>query len=158
MAALAEKDANYDRWLRAQAELENFRRRARKEAEETRKYSAIPLVRDLLGAIDNLERAIQAAGTMQDDHERTSQEPLIEGLRLVSKQFVDVLAGHGVNAIDAVGLTFDPALHEAVVQVPSPDHPPMTVLEEVEKGYTLHDRVVRPAKVVVSGSAATTET
>lgn len=139
----AERDANYDRWLRAQAELENLRKRTQREAEETRKYAALSLVRDLLPGLDNLSRAIAAGQT-------TNRDELIQGVELVYRQLSDALARHGVVPIDAAGKPFDPNRHEAIQQVPSAELEPMTVLEEAERGYMLHDRVVRPSRVIVS--------
>lgn len=143
-AAIAERDENYDRLLRAQAELENFRKRVRKETELNRLYQQLPLVRDLLPGLDNLQRALTAAESSQ------GVEGLVEGVRMVVQQFEDLLGRYSVKPIEAVGQPFDPNLHEAVLQQPSADHPPMTVIEEVQRGYILHDRVVRPSQVIVS--------
>ncbi|MEX0704632.1 MAG: nucleotide exchange factor GrpE [Planctomycetales bacterium] len=143
-AMRAERDANFDKLLRAQAELENFRKRTRAEAERDVLRRSAGLVRDLLPALDNLERAIAAAESSPN------VEQLIEGVRLVARQFRDVLAARHVEEIRAVGQPFDPNLHEAIQQVPSADHPRMTVLDEIEKGYKLHDHVIRPSKVIVS--------
>lgn len=142
-AAMSERDENRDRWLRTQAEFENFRKRAAREADDARKYQAQPLASDLLPVLDNLRRAIQA-GTS------TSAEELLQGVQMVSKQFEEALRRHGLKPIEAVGKPLDPHLHEAITQMPSANHPPMTVLQEVESGYTLNDRVVRPSKVIVS--------
>lgn len=143
-AALAERDANRDGWLRAQAELENYRRRVQREAEEMRQYQSLPLARDLLPALDNLQRALQAAENSKNVAD------LVEGVKMVAKQFDDALARHGIKPIDAAGKPFDPNLHQAIQQFPSAEHPPMTVLNEVERGFTLKDRVVRPSTVIVS--------
>jgi molecular chaperone GrpE len=142
--ALAERDAHYDRFLRSQADLENYRRRVQKERSDDARYSAAPLARDLLPAVDNLDRALEAATGA------TSAEDLVEGVRLVAKQLHGVLEGHAIQPIPTENEPFDPNLHEALTQIPSPVHPPMTIVQEVERGYTLHDRVLRPAKVVVS--------
>jgi len=147
-ALRAERDALHDQRLRAQAELENFRKRARKETEQTQRYGELPLVRDLLPGLDNLRRTLAAA---EESH---NVDQLIEGVRMVLKQFEDILARHAVVPIEAVGQPFDPNRHEAVQQLPSAGHPSMTVLQELERGYTLHDRVVRPGKVIVSSSPA----
>ena len=144
-----ELDAAQDQALRTQAELENFRRRTRNEQDEFRKYQALPVVRDLLPGIDNLKRAIDAAEQSGD------LQNLLDGIRMVSQQFVDVLKAHSAEVINPEGKTFDPNLHEALSQVPSADHEPMTVLQVVEQGYRIHDRVVRPAKVIVSCAAPT---
>jgi len=150
-ALRAERDAFYDQRLRAQAELENFRKRAGKENEQTRLYGQLPVVRDLLPGLDNLRRTLAAA---EESH---NVDQLIEGVRMVLKQFEDMLTRHAVVPIEAVGQPFDPNRHEAVQQLPSADHPPMTVLQELERGYMLHDRVVRPGKVIVSSSPAESE-
>lgn len=147
-AAVAESDANRERWLRAQADLENYRRRVQREMEEDRLYRSLPLVRDLLPGLDNLQRAIDAAGSAAKSPQ--DGDDLAAGVKMVAKQFEDVLAAHSVQAIEAVGHAFDPNLHEAVQQIPSKEHPPLTVIEEVERGYRLHERVVRPSKVIVS--------
>ena len=143
-ATKAERDANHDRWVRASAEFENYRKRAQREAEQERQYQAFAVLRDILPGLDNLQRAIAAAEASKNVDE------LVRGVQMVARQFEDVLARYSVKPIDAVGKPFDPNLHEALTQVPSADHPPMTVLQEVERGYTLHDRVLRPSKVIVS--------
>jgi len=133
-----------DRVLRAQAELENYRKRARRELEDERRYAALPLLRDLLPVLDNLRRAIDAA-------EKSSQGGgLLDGVRLVVQSFESVLARHDCKRIEALGKPFDPTFHEAISQQPSADHPPGTVLFVAQDGYLLHDRVVRPAQVIVS--------
>ena len=143
-AARAERDANYDLYLRAQAELQNYRKRAQKEAEEQRQYQALPVARDLLPALDNLYRALAAAessGSVKD---------LVNGVRLVAKQIEAALGRHDVVSFDSAGKPFDPNLHQAIQQVQTDEHPPMTVVHEVERGFMLKDRVVRPATVIVS--------
>ncbi|MCA9085943.1 MAG: nucleotide exchange factor GrpE [Planctomycetaceae bacterium] len=139
-----ENEELQNRLLRTQAELENFRRRTMKEAADAMKYQSLPVIRDLLPGIDNLQRAVEAA-------EKTEDLPnLISGIRMVAQQFQDALKSHSAEVIDPVGEAFDPNLHEALTQIPTADQPPMTVLQVVERGYRIHDRVVRPAKVVVS--------
>jgi molecular chaperone GrpE len=143
-AARAERNANYDLYLRAQAELQNYRKRVQKEAEEMRQYQALPVARDLLPALDNLHRALAAAeasGNVKD---------LVNGVRLVAKQIEAALGRHDVVPIESAGKPFDPNLHQAIQQVQTDEHPPMTVVQEVERGFTLKDRVVRPATVIVS--------
>ncbi len=147
-AARSERDANYDLYMRSQAELQNYRRRTQKEADEMRQYQALPVARDLLPALDNLYRALAAAeasGSVKD---------LVNGVRLVAKQIEAALGRHDVVPIDSVGKPFDPNLHQAIQQVQTDEHPPMTVVQEVERGFTLKDRVVRPATVIVSTSRA----
>ena len=143
-AAIAERDANREQWLRSEAELENYRKRVRKENEELLKFQSLFLARDLLPGLDNLDRAITAA------EESGNVEDLMQGIRMVSQQFREVFSRHAIEAISAKEQPFDPNLHEAVQQIPSADHPPMTVLEELETGYRMHDRVIRPSKVLVS--------
>ena len=144
-AVRAERDANRENWLRAQAELENYRKRVQREMDEARRYQVLPLARDVLPVLDNLRRAIAVGEEGRDT------AGLIDGVRLVLKQLEDTLARHNVTPIEAVGQPFDANLHEALQQVPAPGRPPMTVLEEFQRGYRLHDRVLRPSQVVVSG-------
>jgi molecular chaperone GrpE len=142
--ALAERDANLAHWQRSQAEFENYRKRSVKEQEQERLYRNLAMVRDFLPVLDNLQRAV---GTAKAGSEPS---PLLQGVQMVVQQFTDALARHSVVPIQAVGKPFDPNLHEAIQQFPSAEHPPMTVLQDVEQGYTLHDRIVRPSKVIVS--------
>ena len=145
-AAVDERDTHLQNWLRAQADLDNFRKRTQKEMEQDRLYAILPLVRDLLPGFDNLHRTLEAVGKTKD------LDKLVQGVQMVVKQFDDILAKNSVIAIPSVGHPFDPHLHQAVQQVPTDDKPPMTVLAEFERGYTLRDRVVRPSSVVVSAA------
>jgi molecular chaperone GrpE len=148
-AALAERDGFSQKWLLAIADLDNYRRRVQKEAEQERRYAVLPLARDLLPALDNLRRALEAAKNGGD------VDQLAQGVQMVSKQFDDILARHSVVPINAVDQPCDPNLHQALQQRPAPGKPPMTVLAECERGYTIHDRVVRPATVIVSAAEQT---
>jgi len=143
-AARAERDANYNLYLRSQAELQNYRKRVQREADEMRQYQALPLARDLLPALDNLHRALAVAENSK------SVDELVAGVRMVAKQLETALGRHDVMPIEAAGKPFDPNLHQAIQQVPTAEHPPMTVVQEVERGFTLKDRVVRPATVIVA--------
>jgi molecular chaperone GrpE len=143
-AAQAERDALKQKWLLAVADHDNYRRRMLKESEQERRYAALPLARDLLPALDNLQRALEAARNGGDVAQ------LSQGVQMVAKQFDDILARHAIVPIGAAGQPFDPNLHQAIQQVPSPDQPPMTVLNELERGFKMHDRVVRPSTVIVS--------
>ncbi len=143
-AALAEQAEIQDRFLRSQAELDNTRKRYQKELEQTRQYAATPFIQSLLPALDNLKRATDAAESA--DH----VDELKQGVEMVAKQILDVFSQHDVKAIDALGKPFDPNLHEALQQLPSDEYPPMTVIQELEQGFILNDRVVRPTKVIVS--------
>lgn len=137
-----------DQLLRTQAELENFRRRTQKESVDALKYQSLPVIRDLLPGLDNLRRAIDAAEQSGDT------QSLIQGISMVGQQFLDVLKAHSVVSINPEGESFDPNYHEALSQVPSADHEPMTVLQVIDPGYRIHDRVIRPAKVIVTSAAA----
>ncbi|MBI5761695.1 MAG: nucleotide exchange factor GrpE [Planctomycetales bacterium] len=139
-----ERDALRERWLRSQADLENYRKRAQREADDERRYRVLPFVRDMLPALDNLQRAVDAAKSSND------LPQLSQGVQLVIKQFHDLLAKHSIQPIVAVGQPFDPNLHQALQQMPTNDHPPMTILAEYERGFVLHDRVVRPSTVIVA--------
>lgn len=144
---VAERDDFREKWIRTSADLENYRRRMQRDLAEQRKYESLALLKAMLPALDNLDRAIQAASA------NSNVEELVAGLGMVVKQFETALASVGATPIVAVGQAFDPNRHEALTQMPSADHPPMTVLQEVERGYELADRVVRPSKVVVSRAA-----
>ena len=133
-----------DRELRAHAELENVRRRLRKEMEDVRRYSSLPLLQDLLPVLDNVHRAMEAAE--QSDH----LQGLLEGVKLVAQQFSDVLSRHDCNVIEALGKQFDPNCHEAIGEQPDDDLAPGTVAYVAIEGYQLHDRVVRSPQVMVA--------
>lgn len=142
---------NYDRYVRQVAELDNFKKRSSRERDELARYGNETLVKDLLPVIDNLERAIaHAAGGSEAN-------PLVEGVDLVLKGFLDTLAKHGVQPVVAVGMPFDPAQHEALAQVESADQPPNTVMEQHQKGYLMRDRLLRPALVTVSKAVISQE-
>jgi molecular chaperone GrpE len=135
--------------LLAHAELENFRKRMHREADQQLKYSNLPLLRDLLDVVDNLNRAADAART---DTSRTSA--LLSGVEMVAQQLQNVLAKYGCKPVTAVGSEFDPNVHEAIAQMPSADYAAGLVAQEVAVGYVLHDRVVRPSSVIVSTGPA----
>ena len=147
-----EVEQSRQRVLMAQAELENFRKRTRKDYEEQLRYAAMPLVEDILQVRDNLVRAIEAAGSTSEATEAV--EGLKSGVELVTKQLDDVLAKHGVKSIPAVGEIFDPNFHQAIAQTPSDQHPEGMVAIEATAGFQMHQRVVRPSQVVVSTGAA----
>jgi molecular chaperone GrpE len=134
-----------DQLLRLAADFDNFRKRARRERDEMREYATEQLLRDLLPVVDNFDRAIAHA---------PSNDPVAQGVKMVAKQLLDVLASRGVATYDSLGKTFDPERHEALSQAPAGDAQPGSVLEEIERGYTLHGRLLRPAKVVVAAAPA----
>ena len=132
----------HERLLRTAAEFDNFRKRAQKEKDDLRKFAVESLLKDFLPVADNLERAL-------DHAEEHDLRKVIEGVRLVQKMLSDALGKHGIVGFSAVGQAFDPNLHEALMQAES-DKPPGTVVSEMARGYKLHDRLVRPAAVVVA--------
>jgi len=134
----------HDRFLRASAELENYKKRAQKEMAEFRKYANASLVKELLGVVDNLERAV---ASWNENHKK---KQLSEGLDLTLKELLKIFKAFHVTPIDAIGETFDPSFHQAMMQEASSEHPENTVLREMQKGYMIHDRLLRPAMVVVS--------
>jgi molecular chaperone GrpE len=131
----------HDRYLRAAADLENYKKRAAREREEVQRFGNEKLLKDLLPAVDGLDRALSAA---------PPEGPLAEGVRLVRASLEQALAKHGIAAFSALGEKFDPALHEALMQVPTAEKPPGTVVLEHARGFKLHDRLVRPAMVGVA--------
>lgn len=132
--------------LRGQAELENYRKRVRREMEEERRYTLLPFAKDLLTVVDNLERALAAA---QGDN-----SGLLEGVKMVSSQLQGVLNQHQCVRIETVGTPFDPNIHQAIAQEASNEFPAGTISREAQSGYKLFDRVVRPAQVFVSTGAS----
>ena len=137
------KDAE-DRLLRTQAELENFRKRSRREYEDAQRYREIDLLRDLLPVLDNVLRAIEAS-------EKTADvESLKSGFRMTAQQIEKLIESHGCKTIETDGQPFDPAIHEAILQQSVPDAKPGTIVGTASRGYRLHDRVVRPAQVIVA--------
>jgi molecular chaperone GrpE len=144
----ADLEETKDRVLRSQAELDNYRKRAAREIEDHRRYANLPLVRDLLPVLDNMERAIGAAG------KNCEAAGLLEGVKLVVQQLESVLTKHHCQRIEALHQPFDPHLHEAISQQPSAEFPPGTVLLVAQCGFQLFDRVVRPSQVIVSAAPA----
>ncbi|TMW74128.1 nucleotide exchange factor GrpE [Alteribacter natronophilus] len=133
-----------NRILRNQADYDNFRRRTRKEKEEDAKYRAQKLAEKLLPALDNFERAMMVEVESEDG------KSLLQGMEMVYRQIREALEAEGIKPIEAVGTPFDPHYHQAVMQVQSDEHESNTVVEEMQKGYMLNDRVIRPAMVKVS--------
>jgi len=131
----------HDRMLRAAADLENYKKRAQREKEELQKFGNEKLLKELLPVLDNLDRALAAAA---------ADDPLRAGVLLVRTSFEQVLARYGVKGFSALGQSFDPAFHEALMQVPTQEKPAGTVMVEHARGFTLHDRLVRPALVGVA--------
>ncbi len=144
---LKESEENRDRWLRSVAELENFKKRSLQERSKLLKYKDEDLLRELLPVVDNLERAL--SNSPKDDMEN----PLTQGVQMVLRMFAEALKKYGVTEIEALGKSFDPQFHEAIAQEPSANGPSNLVTRELEKGYMYKDRLLRPAKVIVSTAA-----
>lgn len=145
-----ELKAAVDRYARLAAEFENYKKRVQKDQAEYTKYANERLLKDLLPVLDNLQRALQHA------QQTGSTNALVQGVELTHKQLMETLARFGLNPIPSVGLPFDPAVHQAVAMVkPDQGQAPNTVAAEFEKGYYLHDRVLRPATVTVVEPAGT---
>lgn len=145
-AARTEAAANYDRYVRAVAELDNYRKRTVRMRAETRDEILRDILLQVAPILDNLRRALR--------QETQEAELLKQGVELICGQFNDVLKGYGLAEIEALGQPFDPEVHEALAEVPDDEHAPGTVIEEMEKGYKLNDKVVRYARVVVSKASA----
>lgn len=148
-AARAEASKNWDMYLRERADQENFRKRMQREKEDLARFANENLLRAFLPILDNLERAVSHA----------SQEPetaagLLEGVEMTVDQFHKVLEKSGVSPVEATGKPFDPTWHEAMGQLESREYPPNTVVQELQKGYTLNDRLLRPALVMVAKAPA----
>ncbi|NGP62240.1 nucleotide exchange factor GrpE [Paenibacillus thiaminolyticus] len=143
--ARAQAEELQQRLLRAQADFDNFRRRTVKEKEELAQYASSKLVTELLPVLDNFERALAAAQTGSEE------QSFVKGVDMIFRQFTQVLEQEGVKAMNAVGEPFNPEFHQAIMQVESEEHEEGIVVEEVQKGYMLKDRVLRPAMVKVSG-------
>lgn len=138
----AQADDLKDRWLRERADVENIKRRAAREKADALRFGSEALLKDLIPVIDNLHRALAHATTSRDD------DPIVTGVEMVLRGFEEILGRHGVRIVEAKGTPFDPNRHEAVSHVES-EAPANTVIEEHQRGYTLHDRLLRPAMVTV---------
>ena len=143
-----------DQILRALAETENVRRRGQRERSDAVKYGATALVKDLLAVSDNLRRAIDSVprDAAADDDRLTT---LLDGVELTEKELLSVFERHHIVKLEPLGEKLDPHRHEAMYEVPDPSQPPGTVVQLIEPGYLLHDRLVRPARVGIAKGQAT---
>jgi molecular chaperone GrpE len=132
-----------DQLLRSLAEMENVKRRAARDVENAHKFAVEKLIADLFPVIDSLEKAVETASSVE------GAKPIAEGVELSLKLFIDTLNKSGVEQIDPLGEPFDPQVHEAMTMVPNPDAEPNSVMDVMQKGYTLNGRLVRAAKVIV---------
>lgn len=144
--ARTQAEESYDRYLRAVAELDNYRKRTARIRTETREEALRDVLLQIAPILDNMSRALA--------QESKKAESLRQGVELIYGQFKDALQRYGLEEIEAIGEAFDPNLHEALVEIESQDHPPGSVVEEMEKGYTLNKKVVRPSRVVVNKAEA----
>ncbi len=142
--AVKESQDNRDRWLRAVADLENFKKRSMHEKTRLLKYKEEDILRELLPVVDNLERALTHGG------KESKADPVTDGVKMVLGMFEEVLKKYGCTEIDSLGKAFDPKVHEAIAQEPVNNVEPNTVTRQLEKGYLYKDKLLRPAKVIVS--------
>lgn len=149
----------HDRYLRAVAELENYRKRAQKERDEVQRFGNEKLLKDLFPIMDGLDRALAAATSTEEDGSagrrgeggaRAIDTPLVKGVSLIRSNLESALGRHGVTPFSALGQPFDPARHEALMQVATAEQPPGTVVVEHARGFLLNDRLARPAMVGVA--------
>ena len=141
-----DKKDNYDKYLRSVADLENLRKRQKRELDDAKLEMKQKVLKEMLPVVDNLERAIEHAGT-------TEGNPIVDGVRLVLRQFTTAFERLDVNHFEAEGQPFDPNVHEAISQLES-DKPPGTVIQVLQRGYKSGDRLMRPALVVVAKAKA----
>jgi molecular chaperone GrpE len=149
LVMIAERDQLKDQLLRALADTENMRRRSEREAANVRKYGHTPFARDLVGAIDNLARAVESAPDNLDTLDETIKS-LVTGIQLSWTELQSIIERHGIKRVEPHGEKFDYNLHQAMFEVPTLDQPSGVVVEVVQHGYVLHDRLLRPAMVGVS--------
>lgn len=152
VAALDEVAKYRDIALRAEAEMENVRRRAMRDVEHAHKYGLEKLIQNLLPVIDSLEKGVETAQQASADEGAT--KAIVEGMSLCLKMLSDVMAKEGLSAVDPSGEPFNPNLHQAMSMVENPDMEPNSVVAVMQKGYTLNERLVRPAMVMVSKAPA----
>jgi len=146
--AQSEAAAAHDRFLRASAELENYKKRTQKEMTEFKRFANASLVKEILGVVDNLERAVESSSGTNDE------EQLAQGLDLTLKELLKIFKAFHVTPVESLGEKFDPRYHQAMMQEETSEHPENVVIRELQKGYLIHDRLLRPAMVVVSKAAS----
>ena len=141
-----------DQLLRALAETENVRRRADRDKQDAQRFAASNFAKDLLSVADNFHRALESAtDSLLAAHPEI--QPVVEGVRMTQKEMLHVFERHGIERIEAMGHKLDPNRHQAVFEVPDDSHPPGTVVQELQAGYMLHERLLRPAMVGVAKPA-----
>jgi len=140
-----EAKETYDRFLRVSAEFENYKKRSAREMSEFKKFANESLLKELLLVVDNMERAINLS-----KDEGTSNNGLVEGIDITLKELLKILKKFGVKQVESLGKPFDPNFHQAVMQEETDEHPHNTVINEIQKGYIINERLLRPAMVAVS--------
>ncbi|MFP5077647.1 nucleotide exchange factor GrpE [Rhizobium sp. YIM 134829] len=139
-----------DRYLRLAAEMDNLRRRTERDVKDAKSYSVAGFARDMLAVSDNLRRALEAVSTEAREGADTGLKTLIEGVELTERSMLSALERHGVKKIEPEGQKFDPNFHQAMFEIPNPDVPNNTVVQVVQAGFTIGERVLRPAMVGVA--------
>lgn len=135
---------HYDQYLRTMADIDNLRKRTTREKEEYLRYASLPVLKKILPVVDDLERALQMSEVNKD------YESLHKGLEMIARRMHEIVAEEGAQKIEAIGQPFDPQFHQPLAVEASSEHPENTVIEELQKGYVLHGRVIRPSLVKVS--------
>ena len=147
--AKLEAKENYDRFLRVTAEFENYKKRSTREMDDFRKYANQSLIKEMLAVVDNLERALNSS-----NGNNSIDKCMADGVNLTLKEILKIFEKFNVKAIESVGQPFDPNFHQAMMQEETDNYPEKTVITELQKGYMIHDRLLRPAMVVVAASKA----
>lgn len=141
-------DEMKNNWLRAMADLENLRRRSAREKEEALKYGATNFARDMVSVVDNLERALSSCSTLENIPDVV--KPLISGVEMIAKELATVFERHGLTKISSLGSKFDPHFHQAMLEIETMDQEPGTIVQVLQEGYQIHDRLIRAAMVGVA--------
>ncbi len=147
-----EAKENYDRFLRVTAEFENYKKRSAREMDDFRKYANQSLIKEMLAVVDNLERALNSS-----NGNSSIDKCMADGVNLTLKEILKVFEKFNVKAIESVGQLFDPNFHQAMMQEETDKYPEKTVITELQKGYMIHDRLLRPSMVVVAASKSKTD-
>ncbi len=150
--AKQEAKETYDRFLRVSAEFENYKKRSAREMDDFRKFANQSLIKEMLAVVDNLERALNSS-----NGNNNNDKCMADGVNLTLKDILKVFEKFNVKPIESIGQIFDPNFHQAMMQEETDDYPENTVITELQKGYMIHDRLLRPSMVVVAAAKAKTE-
>ena len=145
-----ERDQLKDQLLRALAEQDNLRKRTERDRSDTKKYAITAFARDLLTVADNLQRALSSAPTQEQEHTPEAIRVFVDGVAMTERELMAILTRHGVTRIESLGQRFDHNQHQAMFEIPNSDKPAGTVIQELQPGYSLQDRLLRPAMVGVA--------